>query len=225
MANRVTIAKFEANDLAISESSYIGEYTTAICCQSRRLAGTPSAPPPSALRPSAPCCFQNLPAKLAYRWREGDTLWIDGSRLDNGGVGAACAWKTPGWWTSCRFHLGTNKEAFDAEVYAIYQALSIKDRRQESGHRYTPFVDPTFAIDKIRSDALGPRQRFAVASIEVCARIKGRNNEVMICWVPAHQEIEGNEEADKLAKAGTGREGAPAAPSPTSTDRRRAYPT
>ena len=92
-------------------------------------------------------------------------------------MGAACTWKTARKWTGQRFRLGTNKETFDAEAYAIYQAPGIIDRKQESGHQYTMFADSTFAIDRVRSDALGPGQRFAVASIEVCAHINGRNNE------------------------------------------------
>ena len=39
----------------------------------------------------------------------------------------------PWGWTGRRFHLGNNKEVFDAEVYAIYQALSIMGRCQETG--------------------------------------------------------------------------------------------
>ena len=45
-----------------------------------------------------------------------------------------------------RFHLGSNTEVFDAEVYAIYQALCTL-YRQEGGHRYTIFVESTAAID------------------------------------------------------------------------------
>ena len=52
------------------------------------------------------------------------------------GVGAACAWRTPGGWTGRRFHLGTNKEVFGAEVCAIRRALGIA----EEGRRYTIFV-------------------------------------------------------------------------------------
>ena len=39
----------------------------------------------------------------------------------------------PGGWTGRRFHIGSNKEVFDAEVYEIYQALSTMDQRQETG--------------------------------------------------------------------------------------------
>ena len=97
--------------------------------------------------------------QTAGSWARGDTIWMDGSRLDNGKVGAACVWRTSGGWTGRRFHLGTNKEVFDAEVFAICQALSIVDQRQERGRQYTIFVDPTAAIE---SSNRGHRPRTAL---------------------------------------------------------------
>ena len=64
-----------------------------------------------------------------------------GSRLDSGVVGAACAWQTEEGWIGRRFHLGTNKEIFDAEVYAIYQALRVFEERGQAGRKYTIFSD------------------------------------------------------------------------------------
>ena len=139
--------------------------------------------------------------QTAGSWTQRDTIWTDESRLDSGNVGAACVWKTTSGWTSRRFHLGGNKEVFDAEVYAILQALSIIDQRQESSHRYTIFVDSTSAIDRIRSDSIGPGQRFAVAAIEACARVQARDNSVSIRWVAAHHEVTGTVKADEHAKA------------------------
>ena len=72
---------------------------------------------------------------------QGDTIWTDGSRQKSGRVGVACAWRTPSGWAGRLFHLGSNKEVLGAEVYAIYQAFSIMDKRQESGRSYTLFVD------------------------------------------------------------------------------------
>ena len=59
----------------------------------------------------------------ANEWRRRDTIWPDGSRLGSGEVGAACVWQSSSGWTGRRIHLGTNQEVFDAEVFAIYQAL------------------------------------------------------------------------------------------------------
>jgi hypothetical protein len=71
------------------------------------------------------------------------------------------------------------------------------DQRQESGHRYTVFVNLTAAIDRVKTNALGPGQRFAIAAIGVFAR----DNEVAIRWVPAHNKVADNEKAVDISKA------------------------
>ena len=48
---------------------------------------------------------------------------------------AACAWRTREGSTGRRFHLGDNKEVFDAETFAIYQALRVLDLREETGKK------------------------------------------------------------------------------------------
>ena len=113
----------------------------------------------------------------------------------------------PGWVDRTPFPSGTNKEVFDAEVSAIYLALSALDQRQEGDRQYTIFVDSSSAIARVRDDALHPGQRFAVAAIEVCSRVLSRNNDVTIRWVPAHSGATGNEVADRYAKsAATGKD-------------------
>lgn len=139
----------------------------------------------------------------ANEWRCRDTVWTDGSRIDNGEVagGSVMHLAAASGWTGCRYRLGTNKEIFDAETFAIYQALRILDRHQESGLRYTVFVDSTTAIDRVRIDALGPGQRFAIAKMEVCGRVLAQGNKVTIRWIPAHSKVVGKEKVDELAKA------------------------
>ena len=107
------------------------------------------------------------------------------------------------WRAGRRCHPGINKEAFDADIYVIYRAHSVVDRKQESGHWYPVFADSTSAIERIRTDTLGPGQLFAVARIKACSSIMRRDNDVTVRWVPAHQGVEGNERADELAKAVT----------------------
>ena len=110
-------------------------------------------------------------------------------------------WKSPGGWSGRCFHLGNNKEVFDAEVFAIYQALLWIEGHQGAGGRFTIFADCPAAIERVRTDALGPAQRFAVAAIEVCDRIHARGGQITIRWVSSHVGIEGNETAGRYAKA------------------------
>ena len=56
--------------------------------------------------------------QVGIDWRD----LTEGSRLGNGNIRAVCVWKIPGRWAGRCFHLGQNKEVFDAEVFAIYQA-------------------------------------------------------------------------------------------------------
>ena len=115
-------------------------------------------------------------------------------------MGAACAWQTREGWSSRHFHLGDNKEAFDTEVFAIYQALKIFEARQQSGRKYTIFSDSQPAIRRAMTDSLGPGQQWARAIIEVASRLVASDNEVRVMWVPAHRGVEGNEIADRAAK-------------------------
>ena len=48
-----------------------------------------------------------------------------------------------------RLYLGSNKEVFNAETFAIYQALKILDQQQATAQRYTIFSDWQAAIQRI----------------------------------------------------------------------------
>ena len=145
--------------------------------------------------------------RTAKEWDRPDTVWTDGSRQEDGAVGAACVWRSPeGGWTGHRFQLGKNKEVFDAEVFAVWQALRALEQRSRHGREYTIFVDSASAITRVRGDARGPGQRIGVAAIEVETRLAAAGNRVTIRWVPAHAGAEVNEVADQYARdAATGR--------------------
>jgi hypothetical protein len=68
----------------------------------------------------------------AREQRPGLSLWSDGSRLDNGRVGAGVAWQTLGVWHARGVPLGIGKEVFDAKLIgackALELALKIRDR-------------------------------------------------------------------------------------------------
>jgi ribonuclease HI len=162
--------------------------------------------------------------KTAKTWGEKEnTIWTDGSRLDDKKVGCAMVWWEPAnenpdpWvgrntgrtyyplpsnegWTGKRFHLGSNKEVFDAELYAIYQAVMRFAQREEYNTEYTIFADSTSAIQRCKTDHLGAGQQFARATIKWSEDLASRGCTLTIRWVPSHANIEGNETADVWAK-------------------------
>ena len=139
--------------------------------------------------------------RTAKEWARPDTVWTDGSRQEDGAVGAACVWRSPeGGWSGRRFQLGKNKVVFDAEGLAMWQELRALEQRNEHGHEYTILVDSTSDITRVRDDARGPGQRFGIAANEVETRLAAAGNRVTIRWVPAHAGAEGNEVAGQYAK-------------------------
>jgi len=64
--------------------------------------------------------------KEAEQERSGLVFWTDGLRRENECVGCAVIWKDDKW-RKRRVHLGQQKEAFDAEMYAISEAEKIAD--------------------------------------------------------------------------------------------------
>ena len=86
-------------------------------------------------------------------------MWTDGSRLDGGKVGAAVVEfdRRLDKWQEKRRFLGKNKDTFDAELWAISDALvlGIKRTRNVGPTTVTVFTDSQAAITKI----LDPKAR------------------------------------------------------------------
>jgi len=49
----------------------------------------------------------------------GRTIFRDGSRLENGGMGYAVTWKKRSTWKGHKTHMGWGQEAYDVECAAI----------------------------------------------------------------------------------------------------------
>jgi hypothetical protein len=74
--------------------------------------------------------------------RDGLILWTDGSRKEDEWTGCAVVWKEDRW-NKRRIHLGQQKEAFDAEMYAMSEAVKIADEitRGKEVRRVMIFMD------------------------------------------------------------------------------------
>jgi len=70
-------------------------------------------------------------------------------------------WETEGRWEKRRVHLDRQKEAFDAEMYAVSEAMKIVEEisEEEEVRRVTGFTDSQATLRSIHSYEPGPGQR------------------------------------------------------------------
>jgi ribonuclease HI len=125
-----------------------------------------------------------------------DTLWTDGSRLEDGIVGCGVIWKEDGGsWQGKSFYLGR-----DAELRAIYEAMTRFSNEVTPGCRYTVFPDAQVAIQRCASDFSGPGQYQAPLIIQKARIITNARSTIDIRWVPAYKGIPGNEKPTNMPK-------------------------
>ena len=110
------------------------------------------------------------------------------------------AWWREGGWTGRGTYLGPNKEVFDAEVFAILQAVKLFSERNEEGQAYTAFSDSQAAVARIQHSDCGPAQALARAAIDWYYELRQRGNTITVRWTLTHVSVEWDEHADAMAK-------------------------
>ncbi|KAI5788746.1 ribonuclease H-like domain-containing protein [Pyronema domesticum] len=140
--------------------------------------------------------------KVAEEWKDReDTAWTDRFRLEDGRVGCGIAWQDENEdWIGLITHIGMNKEVYDAELFAIEQAMRRFVNRGQQHQHYTIFSDSQSALERCRNDKPGPGQAIARSIIYGSLVLAINRCKVTLRWVPAHKGVPGNEKADQLAK-------------------------
>jgi ribonuclease HI len=116
-------------------------------------------------------------------------------------------WKVTNEWCYCKFHPGDNKEVYDAELYAIAEALwkAIDNHVwTHIGDKKTArvFTDSIAALTRIQDDSMELGQSIVRRLAKFQRALYRRNWNIEYHWVPGQKGTEGNEQANKAAKEG-----------------------
>jgi ribonuclease HI len=101
------------------------------------------------------------------------------------------------------FYLGTNKEVFDAELYAIQRAHHSTQRLLDGGQHFTRltiFSDAQAALQCLRNDDEGPVQLLTCRAFWAEDQLHRHGVNIEYGWIASHIGIPGNEAVEAAAK-------------------------
>ena len=132
-------------------------------------------------------------------------LWCDGSKLDQGGTGAAVVWKShiSQKWQEQKLSLGLNKEIFDAEMWGISEAFKIAEKTTRQAQEpwvINIYCDSQSIINNLRECNIGAVQALKLQIYQKAQEVVEQGPRISIRWIPGHTGVEGNKRANRAAK-------------------------
>jgi ribonuclease HI len=143
-----------------------------------------------------------IPDRSAWNGRPGMgggaiAVFADGSKM---GLGTGAGIYSGKLGLSCSFRLPDGCSVFQAEVLAVCEAAKAIAQRELPRSRVVLYSDSRAALGalaaKVTNSKLVRACREALNDLALRHRVE-------LCWVPGHSDIEGNEMADRLARAGS----------------------
>lgn len=133
-------------------------------------------------------------------------IYSDGSMVE-GQVGAAAVMYRKGKKKTLSYKLGGEGDhtVYEAELIGIYLGTHLAKQEKNIG-KLTFAVDNRAALVAPRKDKAGPGNHIVEATLDELKKIRKNNKKIEITysWCPGHENIEGNEAADKHAKDAAG---------------------
>ena len=108
------------------------------------------------------CYKRRKPRPRLKRRRPRLTIFMNGSRLENGAAGYVVVWKNGQSWMGIKIHMGHNQKAYNAECTALTGVLESASRRQTVPGQVTIFTDAQAAIRRMASEEPIPSQQHAL---------------------------------------------------------------
>ena len=140
---------------------------------------------------------------IANKYPTHTKIYTDGSKNDNGSAGAA--FTIPSINCTKSFHLGNGISIFSAELIGIRQAFKEIQMNPINNKSILLCSDSKAALNAIRSNANKIRTKLLLEIQTLLSSLLQSNFNITLFWIPAHIDIQGNEIADKAAKAGANR--------------------
>ena len=139
-----------------------------------------------------PLVYRTLFKEVEDFYKEYTHIFTDGSKKEEK-VGAAATWT----FGTLKTRLPDGCSIFSAEAVGLIDALKIVDKSRRK--RFIIFTDSLSCLQSIENEDL--TNTLTLKFLLEYTRLLNHGKDIILCWIPSHIGIDGNDKADAAAKA------------------------
>lgn len=103
------------------------------------------------------------------------------------------------------YNLGKRDLVYNGELMGVTKAIEHASSIAEPGHHFKIYSDNQAGLLRLKTPSDNPGQACQIRAITAAKSIAQKGASVSLNWVPGHEDVQGNETADGLAKTATTR--------------------